>query len=79
MTAVSENSAALDSVLRHHLSLDSTTNSTKEDLVANEISQNDFVVKNSKLKKRVSLKEFTDQTTGNAYQPKFLLTTLHYT
>ena len=59
MTAVSEDNAALDSVLRHHLSLDPAT---KEDLVANEISQNE---KNSKLKKRVSLKEFTDQPTGS--------------
>ena len=62
MTAVSEDSAALDSVLRHHLSLDPAA---KEDLVANEISQSDNHVKNSKLKKRVSLKEFTDQPTGS--------------
>lgn len=65
MTAVSEDSAALDSVLRHHLSLDPAANLTKEDLVASEISQNDSDVKNSKLKKRVSLKEFTDVPTGN--------------
>ena len=63
MTAVSEDSAALDSVLRHHLSLDPAT----KDLVANEISQNNDSVKNSKLKKRVSLKEFTDQPPGNLY------------
>lgn len=62
MTAVSEDNTALDSVLRHHLSLDPAENLTKGDF---EISQNDSNVKNSKLKKRVSLKEFTDVPTGS--------------
>ena len=64
MAVVSEDSATLDSVLRHHLSLDPAT---KDDLVANEISQNNDSAKNSKLKKRVSLKEFADQPPGNFY------------
>lgn len=67
--AVSEDSAALDSVLRHHLSLDPAT---KEDLVANEISHDS--VKNSKLKKRVSLKEFTHQPPGNLPFCQFIIT-----
>lgn len=62
MTAVSEDRATLDSVLRHHLSLDPAANATKEIPMASEISQNDS---NSKLKKRVSLKEFTDVPTGS--------------
>jgi len=63
MTAVSEESAALDSVLRHHLSLDPATDSTTKEkfVVTNEISQDE---KNSKLRKRISLKEFTDLPTG---------------
>lgn len=64
MTAVSEDRATLDSVLRHHLSLDPAANVSKEHPVASGISQSDSNVKNSKLKKRVSLKEFTDAPTG---------------
>lgn len=79
MTAVSENSAALDSVLRHHLSLDSTTNPTKEDLVSSEVSQNDPNIKNSRLTKRVSLKEFKDKPTGSVNEQKFLLVILQIT
>ena len=60
MTAVSEESAALDSVLRHHLSLDPATDSTTKEKL--EISHQDE--KNSKLRKRISLKEFTDVPTG---------------
>ena len=62
MTAVSEDRSTLDSVLRHHLSLDPAANVTKEHSVTSEISQNDS---NSKLRKRVSLKEFTDVPTGS--------------
>ena len=59
MTAISEDNAALDSVLRHHLSLDPAT---KEDQT--KTFQNDNDAKKLKLKKRVSLKEFTDLPTG---------------
>ena len=62
MTAISEDNAALDSVLRHHLSLDPAT---KEDqIVADKTSQNDNNAKKLKLTKRVSLKEFTDLPIG---------------
>ena len=63
MTAVSEESTALDSVLRHHLSLDPASDSDKNQyhVVTNKISQNEST---SKLKKRVSLKEFTDLPAG---------------
>lgn len=67
MTAVSEDRATLDSVLRHHLSLDPAANVNKKHPVASGISQSDSNVKNSKLKKRVSLKEFTDAPTGTIF------------
>lgn len=70
MTAVSEDRATLDSVLRHHLSLDPAANVSKEHPVASGISQSDSNVKNSKLKKRVSLKEFTDAPTSEALKDK---------
>ena len=58
MAVVSDQNAALDSVLRHHLSLDHVGDSTKENVVAaKEIPESES---HPKLKKRVSLKEFTD-------------------
>jgi len=57
MAVVSDQSAALDSVLRHHLSLDHVGDSTKENIAAKEIPERESY---PKLKKRVSLKEFTD-------------------
>lgn len=63
MAVVSDQNVALDSVLRHHLSLDHVGDSTSEN-VTKEIPPTIKEIPESeshpKLKKRVSLKEFTD-------------------